>query len=533
MLCRVCRSHQGGARLEPKSAPTQTVTSHSLSLKEVLSAAGLSLFVGIAAFIVFATRRIPWEDAAILFRYSENVAAGHGIVYNPGGEAVDGATDLLFMLALAGFNALGMRVELAAALINAASIAIITFLAYYCWRRWGGCSVGVALVPVAAVLVGPVWQYGQFGFGTPTFAAACTATAAASEWAATRPSRRNLVALGALVALAGLVRPEGFILGPLVTAAQAWRTRSPRLLMLPALVWFPTVAVLVGWRTLYFGYPLPNPFYKKGGGELHLEALRSMAEFMASTGLPVVVGLAVGLAIPASRRRAVCLSLVLAGWAASWLLMSDEMNLSYRFQFSILPVLVVLCAPLYAEMRRGSEHAPALLSRVSFALLVTFTAVGSGWSAQAFLRPAVRSFVHQVSDPEEARRASPQAQVAAVMRANANGALRTVVTTEAGYVAWKSGWTVTDLWGLNDKRIAHQGYLGVAGLVQLRPELVFCACSDKQSSGQFCGVCLDVPARLDPDDGTASLLRPSTALCPAGSVGRLRELCGLGPTRPP
>jgi ADP-heptose:LPS heptosyltransferase len=24
------------------------------------------------------------------------------------------------------------------------------------------------------------------------------------------------------------------------------------------------------WRWQYFGYPLPNPFYKKGGGTLHL-----------------------------------------------------------------------------------------------------------------------------------------------------------------------------------------------------------------------------------------------------------------------
>jgi len=40
----------------------------------------------------------PHEDAYILFRYAENLAAGHGIVFNVGGPRAEGATDFLHLL---------------------------------------------------------------------------------------------------------------------------------------------------------------------------------------------------------------------------------------------------------------------------------------------------------------------------------------------------------------------------------------------------------------------------------------------------
>ena len=44
----------------------------------------------------------PFEDAAMLMRYSQHLAGGHGIVWNIGEKPVDGATDFLFMAAAAG-----------------------------------------------------------------------------------------------------------------------------------------------------------------------------------------------------------------------------------------------------------------------------------------------------------------------------------------------------------------------------------------------------------------------------------------------
>src|ERR1700678_4625821 len=41
---------------------------------------------------------VPMEDASMLLRYSQNLARGHGIVWNVGEAPVEGATDFLYML---------------------------------------------------------------------------------------------------------------------------------------------------------------------------------------------------------------------------------------------------------------------------------------------------------------------------------------------------------------------------------------------------------------------------------------------------
>src|SRR5712691_4850324 len=66
----------------------------------------IGLAVGIALLAIFARFWMSWqtrslgEDALITLRYAENIAAGHGFVYNPG-ERVLGSTTPLYTLLLA------------------------------------------------------------------------------------------------------------------------------------------------------------------------------------------------------------------------------------------------------------------------------------------------------------------------------------------------------------------------------------------------------------------------------------------------
>ena len=67
----------------------------------------------IASTIYYAVRYVdfsipPFEDAAMLMRYAQHLADGHGIVWNVGGHPVDGATDFLFMAASALLIKLGL-----------------------------------------------------------------------------------------------------------------------------------------------------------------------------------------------------------------------------------------------------------------------------------------------------------------------------------------------------------------------------------------------------------------------------------------
>jgi hypothetical protein len=69
--------------------------------------------------------RHPHEDAYILFRYAEHLAAGLGIVYNPGGPPTEGATDFLWLVLLAGLVRAGADVAVAAVWLNALGAALL------------------------------------------------------------------------------------------------------------------------------------------------------------------------------------------------------------------------------------------------------------------------------------------------------------------------------------------------------------------------------------------------------------------------
>ena len=70
----------------------------------------------------------PHEDAYILFKYAENLAAGHGFVYYPGGPPSEGATDFLWLMALASFEKAGVYAAMGAVLLNAIGAGLIGFL---------------------------------------------------------------------------------------------------------------------------------------------------------------------------------------------------------------------------------------------------------------------------------------------------------------------------------------------------------------------------------------------------------------------
>jgi hypothetical protein len=93
---------------------------------------GAALCAVAAAYLAWTVHwtQPPFEDAAMLLRYAVHVASGHGMVWNVGDAPLDGATDLLFTLAVAGAMHLGVSVEAAARLIGAVAHLVTVFLVY-------------------------------------------------------------------------------------------------------------------------------------------------------------------------------------------------------------------------------------------------------------------------------------------------------------------------------------------------------------------------------------------------------------------
>lgn len=209
------------------------------------------------------------DDAFISFRYARNLLRGEGLVYNPG-EYVEGYTNFLWVLEIAGVWALGLRPEAAAPLLGMLWTVVtgVTLAALAVrspvtspWSRW--------VAPLALLLwctnrSVAVWV--TSGLETRQFTALVTlGLYAVSRWR----DGRGWLALGStLYALAALTRPEALLIGPMVLLwafAEHLRARRVDLRSLAAIA-LP-FAVIVGvhllWRHGYYGEWLPNTYYAK------------------------------------------------------------------------------------------------------------------------------------------------------------------------------------------------------------------------------------------------------------------------------
>jgi len=221
------------------------------------------------------------------------------------------------------------------------------------------------------------------------------------------------------------------------------------------------------WRWHYFGYPLPNPFYKKGGGHLYWSGLALAIRNAAVLCLPF--GFAYVLSIRSARTaRLAVFSLIPAGcFVAIWLLLSGAMNYLMRFQYAILPIVLISWPPLVQGIL-GEWNLPRLvhIERRSRAALVAL--VGFGCVLVLGFQPmvyATSSYIYE-NNPRDGRY-----DVALMLREYADRDY-TLVTTEAGLLPLYSTWRAVDAWGLNDQWIAHNGIVTEDYLDRYRPQVI-------------------------------------------------------------
>lgn len=426
----------------------------------------LVLVLGFAFWGTVLSSQYPFEDAAILMRYAKHLAQGYGIRWNVGEAPVDGATDFLFMVAVAGLHALGLSLEAATRGLAFVAHGITVLLVFFSARRIAGIAAAMAFFIACYLAVGPGLAYVSAYFGTPFFAL----FAALAWWCALRLSQTNfkrkhsvLFALFGL--LAGLTRPEGVFLSCFILIAVLVKRRTKN--FIPILFDFCVIFLVAGggyflWRWNYFGYPLPNPFYKKGGGYFDpfnfLNSMKRVVE-MASIFFP---SLLLGFR---SREKAAstlfCL-MPLVAFSALWSIVSDEMNYQYRFQYVALP-LVLLSVPgtisgLYKEL--GLSRLEREVQRTKIVFQIVLYGCGTLFLVQTY---------HQFASMRHSR--DGRYDVAKIL-SRYEGRGYGIATTEAGLLPLYSNWRALDAWGLNDQRIAHRGRLLTTDLGEFRPEVI-------------------------------------------------------------
>ncbi len=409
----------------------------------------------------------PFEDAAMLMRYSDHLAHGYGIVWNIGEHPVDGATDFLFMVTVAGLMKIGIPLGRAVRVLGLFSVAALVLLIYWVNRRIWKSHIVFAALSALFLAVGTGLTYVAAYFGTPFFAlfAALTWTLSLLLIQKKNPPLwlSLLFALSGLIT--GLIRPEGVILAGLMLIAiivmKGWRASATTIAI------FVGVFLILGgayfvWRWNCFGYPLPNPFYKKGGGVLHWDGLQaSFTNLFSLCGLFLLAYL-IGLRSSTTARQTIAFLIPVIGFASAFILVSNETNFGGRFQYDLLPIVLLSWFPLV----RGFDHeigAPALgqvetrprlflIAGLSvIAILILYSSYNQGASIGYF----------RDGRYDMAKALEPY-----------SGRGYTMATSEAGLLPLYSQWNAIDTWGLNDEWIAHNGGITADYLDRYKPELI-------------------------------------------------------------
>lgn len=416
----------------------------------------------------------PFEDAAMIMRYAKHIAEGHGVVWNPGESPVDGATDFLFMIIVALFYKIGFSIENAVRIPTVLSYIAIIFIIFHTLVHQQKAPIFIGFLISLFVGIGPGLSYIESYFGTPVFA-----LAALLSWMyciritfqeGGVGNARYWFSVMALVM--GLIRPEGVLLAGMMMLSsmiyKGWRQSKPNL---KAFIWvfgiFGSAYFL--WRWSYFGYPLPNPFYVKGGGGLHVSAmLFSIRNVVILTSPFLLIWFVALVKIIAklkhgnqhdeqspfarffkhqSTRQLIFYVLPVAGFTLIWILMSDAMNYYMRFQYVLLPMVAISSYPFLHVYSKKSR----LIIMGLGILAIGIQHINYGTHERFY---------------EDGR------QVLALKLAPFAQKGYTMVITEAGNLPLYSNWHAIDSWGLNDQRIAHQKRIDKAYLVEINPEII-------------------------------------------------------------
>ncbi len=397
----------------------------------------------------------PQDDAFISFRYARHLLDGHGLVYNPG-ERVEGITNLLWTLILAGAMGTGADPVLAAAALGLVGLGAAVLLAGALGRAAGPGSAAVA---AALVAVDPHTALEAVeGLETAAHMALLAAGALRFCRELDRPGPWAHLGSSLVFSVAALSRPEA----PLVPALLHLGALLPGLrrpsawarALASGLPLALTLGLLTGFRLTYYGDPLPNTFYAKAGGWAVPRGIAYLGGHAA--GHPAL-WLLFALALPGALRdrRAWPLLAAVIGQLAYVLSVGGDFKPTGRFVMPVLPLMAAVAARPLAGRRW-----PAFA--VAGAVLLGGAAAGDA---------EVRGWAEERRANHDARRA-----LGLFLREQVPPGTWIAIHS-AGAVPYYAGLPTIDMWGLTDRHIARAPApalgTGLAGHERADPGYVF------------------------------------------------------------
>jgi hypothetical protein len=352
----------------------------------------LAVFAPIWVVYALMVRRFWFitDDAYISFRYSKNLALGHGLIFNLGEPPVEGYSNFLWVLATAGFEYLGLSVEVWPLLLSAACGSVLLWLIFRTLRS--RFEVGLPIAAVATLIWGtypPVAAYSTSGLATMPFMLLMFVT-----------FERLILRRGGMAPIAGglaalglaLIRVEGLywaIVIMIMAAVSRWMAGER--VVKPLLIAFAILALGAGlhflWRHSYYrdlagnGLWLPNTASAKASDEgLSQARLERGLDYVSVQAFTQVTQF---LVIPALffifRRKRLAIGLPIAAMAVAFhayaILVSGDFMAMGRFLVPGWMFATLLFAWIFKDIA-GARAGPA-----ESGIALGLTAIGVGIAA--------------------------------------------------------------------------------------------------------------------------------------------------------
>jgi hypothetical protein len=423
------------------------------------AAVALSLVVVLFGFGVYHHYFLG-DDCFISFRYAQHLVAGEGLVWNPG-ERVEGYTNFLWVLLLAGGLFVGIPPEIfsvAVGVVSGTGLLAAVFL--FSAREWGRDDLFVWVAPLALAANRSFTGWSSGGLETMFFSLLVFLAFAAYLRERDRDSSGPVVS-SLLFAAATLTRPEGALFACIAGALFGVEILQRRRSLRAGLIWATPLAVMVGthllWRYAYYGAWLPNSFHAKVPGVWWEQGWRYLTLFAEDYRivwfLPGVVA-----AVLLGRRFA---HVLFASAISAYLIYVAGVG-GDRFEFRFLVVVLPYLYWLIADGLRRIAGLGVVKPRVQAVLRTLAVAA----AAALILTTLGASFRSVAEEPRYGVASLEVIRDYANRRADTGRFLRGLIdagiipedavlgVSGAGALPYYTGWPTVDLLGINDKIVA-------------------------------------------------------------------------------
>ena len=448
-----------------------------------------SLFFFLCVVDFFAV----FEDAFISFRYSQNLADGHGLVFNVG-ERVWGYSNFLWTVLLALCIKSGLPVILSAKCLGVLCAMAIMGLLF----RWseGRDSKNLVLMLSGPLLLATSTHFilaAQNGMETLLFTGLAFAGILSLIFSIERHKPFPLYAI--LFLLASLTRPEGPLLMVVAVGIEAvvfLRSRDRMILKrasLAAAIFIIAYGTYILVMYSYYGFPLPSAFYVKVAPfsiKVLLRGLKYVTSFFSDIHFYILLfPILFGMFDRVRQTR----NWILATFALSYLVFviyvgGDFQVYFYRFMIPVIPLLFLMVAnglsAMYTLLQTFWPGRARFIFSLIFALILitNFVAVRSPvipfFSPAADRKPIILDNLSLLAKnpgsfgamttswfSDETLDIHPMGMVGKLLDKQIPRS-KTVATVQCGQIPfYLEGRKVIDLRGLMDNHVAHSGGISI------------------------------------------------------------------------